>query len=49
MRIADIDRRQKNDRRMLRAITPTDQLGRLKAIHTRHLDIEQNHGDIMAQ
>jgi hypothetical protein len=49
MRITGVERGQKNDRRMLRAIAPADQLSRLEAIHTRHLNIEQDHGEILAQ
>src|SRR6185437_9142976 len=42
------DRGQEHDRDVPRALTLLDQLGRLEAVESRHLDVEQDHREVVA-
>ena len=42
-----VERRDENDRRMLRPFSLANQRGRLEAVHLGHVDVEQDHGEIV--
>src|SRR4051794_34060664 len=44
-----VDGGQEDDRDVLRALALLDQLGGLESVHPRHLDVEQNHGEVVVQ
>jgi len=44
-----VDRRQEDDRDVLGLRPALDQLGRLEAVHVRHLDIEQDRGEVVQE
>ena len=44
-----VDRGEEDDRDVTRALAPLDVRGRLEAVHSRHLDIQQNDREIVRQ
>ena len=44
-----VERGDENDRRVLGPLPLANQRGRLEAIHLRHVDVEQDHGEIVLQ
>jgi hypothetical protein len=49
LRHVGADGRQEDDRRPRAALAPADVLGRLEAVHPRHLDVEQDDGEVLAE
>lgn len=49
LRLGALERRQEEDRRVLRAVALADQLGRLEAVHARHMDVHQDGGIVLIQ
>ena len=46
MRFGIADGRDENDRRMFRAFALANEEGGFESVHSRHVDIEQNDGEI---
>ena len=42
-----VERRDENDRRMLRPFSLANQGGRFEAVHLGHVDVEQDHGVVV--
>jgi len=42
-------RREEDDRSVSRALAPADQRGRLEAVHSRHLDVEEDRRELVGQ
>ena len=42
-------RGQEDDRRRAAALAPADELRRLEAVHARHLDVEQDDGEVLLE
>ena len=49
LHLGALERRQEEDRRVLRAVALADQLGRLEAVHARHMDVHQDGGIVLIQ
>jgi hypothetical protein len=49
VRLALVDRRQEDDRRVPGALPLPDQLCRLEPIQVRHLHVEQDHREVLVQ